>query len=202
MNNHLSPKKQRFVEFIKTYTRDNGYPPSYPEIMTALGFTSPGTIDWYVKSLEEDGIIERTRGFRNKRALTVIENSTENTLPLLGTITAGYPMEAFEVVERIEIPASYEHPENFALRVNGDSMIGDNIQDGDYVIIRKTNTAVMGDMVIAYINEEATLKRYYPKITGIELHPNNPNYDIIKVNPNDSFRIGGIVLGVIRRYLK
>ena len=103
-------------------------------------------------------------------------------------------------LEMIEVPSSFVHPLNYVLRVKGDSMNGENIEDGDFVIIKKTNTAASGDPIVAYVNDEATLKKYYPAQDGIELHPQNPDYNIIHVSPNDDFRIGGIVLGVIRKY--
>ncbi len=196
----LSPKKQRFVDFIRTFSMQNGRPPTFVEIMDGLGIRSLGTINWYVNELEKDGVLKRMKGYNGKRALSVLERHMSNSLPLLGLITAGYPLEVFENQDNIEVPPGFIHPENYVLKVVGDSMIEDNIQDGDYVIIRKTETARPGQTVVAYVNDEATLKRYYPKENGIELHPRNPDYRVIHVSPEDDFKIGGIVLGVMRLY--
>lgn len=196
----LSPKKQRFVDFIRNFTGTNQRPPTFIEIMDGLGIRSLGTINWYVTELEKAGVIERMKGYNGKRALSVLEQKIHNALPLLGVIAAGYPLEVFEDREFLEVPPIYLHPDNYILQVRGDSMIDDNIQDGDYVIIRNQSDARQGEKVVAYVNNEATLKRYHPTSSGIELHPRNPDFDIIHVSPEDDFRIGGVVLGLMRRY--
>lgn len=197
---HLSPKKQRFVDFIRTFTTDNDRPPTFIEIMEGLGMSSLGTVNWYVSELEKGGVLKRMKGYNGKRALSILEQKMDNTLPLLGIIAAGYPLEVFENREFLEVPPAYQHPDNYILQVRGDSMIEDNIQDGDYVIIRRQDEAERGQKVVAYVNDEATLKRYYPTDDGIELHPRNPAYDIIRVSPKDDFRLGGVVLGLMRQY--
>ena len=196
----LSPKKKKFMDFIEQYQVGHGFSPTFNEIMEALDIKSPGTVNWYVQELEKAGLLKRTRGFNKKRALEIVHQQTENTLPLLGQIAAGYPLEEFENREEIDVPEAWIHPQNYVLQVNGNSMIDDNIQNGDFVIIRKTATAYSGDTVVAFINNEATLKRYVPKSDHIELHPRNPKFDIIHVSPEDEFRIDGIVLYVFRKY--
>jgi len=196
----LSKKQKRFLDFIREFAESNGEPPTFEEIRTGLGFRSLGTVNWYIRELIKNGHLRQEKGFNGKRALAVVEDAPDHQLPLAGRIAAGTPLEAIENQEMIEVPSSFVHPSNYALQVRGDSMIGENIADGDFVIIRKTDTAVPGDAVVAYVNDEATLKKYYPTQDGIELHPQNPDYDVIHVTPDDSFRIGGIVLGVIRRY--
>ena len=109
-------------------------------------------------------------------------------------------MEVFEDIVYMDVPAQYIKAENYVLKVNGNSMINDQIRDGDYVIIKKTATAHNGESVVALINNEATLKRYYLNDKGIELHPQNPDFDIIHVKPADDFEINGIVLAVFREY--
>jgi len=200
MQKGLSPKKQRFLNFIKQYQKKKGFSPSFAEIMEELQIKSPGTVNWYVQELEKDGFLRRNGVFSKKRSLEILQPPSENTLPLLGQISAGYPLEELENREEIEVPPAWLHPQNYVLEVNGNSMIDDNIQDGDFVIIRKTPTAHVGDTVVAFINNEATLKRYVPKTTHIELHPRNPEFDIITVYPEDDFRIDGIVLYVFRKY--
>jgi len=196
----LSKKQKRFLDFIRKFAKSSGEPPTFEEIRAGLGFNSLGTVNWYVRELIKNGYLRQEKGFNGKRALTVVEDRSGHQLPLAGLITAGTPLEAIETREMIEVPSSFVHPLNYVLRVKGDSMDGENIEDGDFVIIKKTNTAASGDPIVAYVNDEATLKKYYPVQNGIELHPQNPDYNIIHVSPNDDFRIGGIVLGVIRKY--
>lgn len=197
---YLSPKKQRFVNYIQSFTDTSGRPPTFVEIMTGLGIRSLGTINWYVTELEKEGVIRRMRGHNGKRALSVLEQNLGITLPLLGLVQAGYPLQVFDTSEHIEVPLSYARGNNYVLRVRGDSMLGDQIREGDYIIVRDTQTASRGELVIAYVNNEATLKRYYPEDNHIKLHPSNPEFEIIHVTPEDDFRIGGIVLGVMRSF--
>ena len=200
MNIFLSPKKQRFVDFVKSFTTNHNRPPTFVEIMDGLSINSLGTINWYVKELEKLGVLKRMNGFNGKRSLSVLERQMNNTLPLLGLIAAGYPLEVFEDTESIEVPSYLVDPNNYALKVNGQSMQDDGILDGDFVIIHKTETANTGDTVVAYVNNEATLKEFHINKKSIELHPKNSDFAIIKINNEDDFRIGGIVLGVIRKY--
>ena len=200
MNTYLSPKKQRFVDFVESFTANYNRPPTFVEIMDGLDINSLGTINWYVKELEKVGVLKRMNGFNGKRSLSVLERHMDNALPLLGLIAAGYPLEVFENTESVEVPSSFVHPDNYVLKVNGASMQDDGILDGDLVIIKKTETANNGDTVVAYVNDEATLKEYHRTNKIIELHPKNAEFDIIKISKNDDFRIGGIVLGVMRKY--
>lgn len=199
---NLSPKKQRFVDYISDFTYTNDRPPTFVEIMAGLDICSLGTINWYVNELEKEGILQRMRGKNGKRALSVLEKHIDNHLPLLGLIAAGYPLEVFESTEYMAVPPQFIKPENYVLKVNGNSMIDDQIRDGDFVIIKKVETADNGATVVALVNNEATLKRYYRRKNGIELHPQNPDFDIIKVNTEDDFQINGIVLAVFREYDK
>ena len=198
--NYLSPKKQRFVDFIQNFTHDNNRPPTFVEIMGGLSIRSLGTINWYVNELEQEGVLQRMRGKNGKRALSLLEQHINNRLPLLGLIAAGHPLEVFEDSEYMDVPPRYIKPENYVLKVNGNSMIDDQIRDGDYIIVKKTETANKGETVVALVNNEATLKRYYLSDKGVELHPQNPDFDIIHVQPEDDFQINGIVLAVFREY--
>ena len=200
MKSYLSPKKQRFVDFIQTFTDSHGCPPTFAEIMEGLHIKSPGTVNWYVNELEQEGVLQRMRGKNGKRALSLLEQHIDNRLPLLGLIAAGHPLEVFEDSEYMAVPPQYIKPENYVLKVNGNSMIDDQIRDGDYVIVRKIETANNGETVVALVNNEATLKRYYLGDKGMELHPQNPDFDIIHVKPEDDFQINGIVLAVFREY--
>jgi repressor LexA len=200
----LSPKLKRFLDFIQRFTLSFDQAPSYEEIMVGLGFDSLGTVNWYVKTLEEEGHLSRIKGPNGKRALTLIDKEHATTtarLPLLGLIAAGEPIEALENPEVVDVPPSLLHPDNYVLQVKGDSMIDEQIHDGDFIVARKTKTARSGQIVVALINGEATLKCYVPKTDCIELHPRNPNFPVIKVNPQDDFHINGVLVYSFRNYL-
>ncbi len=201
MKKPISYKQQRFLDFIQHYTLANGQAPSYEEIMDKLGFSSLGTVHWYVKTLSDDGYIHRARGPNGKRALILSEeHAVPAVLPFLGMIAAGEPIEALENAEPINVPAPFVRPDNFVLKVKGNSMQDDSIEDGDYVIVRKTPQAEPGQAIVALINGEATLKRYYPKGDKVELHPRNPDFPIIKIQDTDNFQINGVVLYSFREY--
>ena len=201
----LSPKLKIFLEFIQRFTLTYGQSPSYEEIMFKLGFKSLGTVNWYVKTLEEQGYLSRVKGPNGKRALTLIHKEyatiTTARLPFLGLIAAGEPIEALENPEMVDVPPFLLHPDNYILQVKGDSMIDEQIHDGDFIVAKKTKSARSGQIVVALINGEATLKCYVPKTDYIELHPKNPNFPIIKVNPQDDFYINGVLLYSFRNYL-
>lgn len=201
MQKPLSTKQQQFLDLIQRHALTYGQSPSYVEIMSALRFSSLGTVNWYVKTLIKNGHLNRTGRPNSKRALTLTEKHLAPArLPLLGFIAAGTPIEALENAESIEVPAPLVHPDNFVLKIKGDSMIDDHIEDGDYIIVRKTQSAEPGQAIVALINGEATLKRYYPQNQKIELHPRNPDYPIIHINETDDFQINGIVLYSFREY--
>ena len=196
----LSPKKQRFIEFIKNFTDSNQRPPTFIEIMKGLNFNSLGTVNWYIVELEKAGKIQRVKGFNGKRALSVLESRIQNQLPFLGIVSAGSPVEVFDNIEYMDAPEAYCKKDNFMLRVDGNSMIEDGILNGDYIIAKKNQTAQPGDTVIASIDGEATLKRFYLGSNGIELHPRNNRYNIIYVGEEDEFIIQGKLVAVIREY--
>jgi repressor LexA len=196
----LSPKKQKFVEFIKDFTSQYDRPPTFVEIMKGLNFSSLGTINWYIVELEKIGMIERVKGFNGKRALSILESKIDNRLPLLGVVSAGVPLEMYENKEYIDVPSTYCKKNNFVLKVDGDSMIEDGILDGDYIIAKKIEVAKPGDTVIASIDGEATLKRFYIGSNGVELHPRNQKYAVIHVSEEDELRIQGKLVAVIREY--
>tara|TARA_B100000470_G_scaffold22362_1_gene14694 strand:- start:200 stop:820 length:621 start_codon:yes stop_codon:yes gene_type:complete len=205
MNKPLSPKLKRFLDFIQRFILIHDQSPSYEEIMASLGFGSLGTVNWYVKTLEEEGHLSRIKGPNGKRALTLShkEHATTTTarLPLLGLIAAGEPIEALENPEMVDVPPSLLHPDHYVLQVKGDSMIDEQIHDGDFIVARKAKTARSGQIVVALINGEATLKCYVPKSNGVELHPRNPDFPVIKVNSQDDFHINGVLLYSFRNYL-
>ena len=196
----MSPKKQRFIDYIRVFIEDNDRPPTFVEIMSGLGFKSLGTVNWYIVELEKDGLIERKKGFNGKRALSLLEEKISNKLPMLGLVAAGMPIEVFDNIEYVDVPSKYINNENYVLKVDGDSMVKDGIIDGDYVVVRKDNIAKPGQTIVAIVNGEATLKRFYIGKNGVELHPRNDNYNIIHISSDDELQIQGQVLGVFREY--
>ena len=196
----ISPKKQRFIDYIRTFIERNDRPPTFVEIMNGLGFKSLGTVNWYIVELEKEGLIERVKGYNGKRALSILEEKITNQLPLLGMVSAGMPLDIFDNKEYIEVPPSLSENGSYVLKVNGNSMKNDGILDGDYVVIKKIDLAKEGETVVALINGEATLKRYYIGSNGIELHPRNDDYEVINVSKDDNLIIQGKVLGVFREF--
>ena len=199
----LSLKQNNFLSFIKNFILAQGEAPTYDEIMSGLGFRSLGTVNWYVNTLEDEGYLYRTKGSNGKRALTLTqEHAThpEACLPLLGLIAAGEPIEALETPDSVTVPSSLVHPDNFVLQVRGQSMIDEHIQDGDYIVVKKTASARSGQIVVAIINDEATLKCYVPKSNHVELHPRNPEFPIITIKETDKFHINGVLLYSFREY--
>jgi repressor LexA len=197
----LTPKQMKILDFIQSYADREGYSPSQQEIANAFGFRSLGTVQNYLVRLEREGIL--TKDWNARRGMRVLRPMrTALELPLVGTVAAGKPIEAIETLDTIEVPASMVGPgENFVLRVKGDSMVGDGILDGDYVVVRKQATADSGQTVVALIRGEATVKRLLHKGKRIELHPANPAMVPIVLEDEESFRIEGVVVGVIRHCL-
>ena len=196
----LSPKKRKFLDFIKNFITRNDRPPTFVEIMKGLKFSSLGTINWYIVQLESEGLIKRVKGSNGKRALSILEKNIDNRLPMLGLVAAGMPIEVFENIEYVDVPSKYINNENYVLKVDGNSMIDDGILDGDYIVVKKSQIARAGDTVVAILNGEATLKRYYIGKKGVELHPRNKKYNTIHVTTEDELYIQGQVLGVFREY--
>lgn len=195
----LSAKQQQIYEYILSYTDENGYPPSVREIAAAVGLKSPSTVHFHLKGLEEAGVI--TRGAGKTRAITAVRRMDdlprreENRIPVLGNVAAGEPILAEELAEEY-IP--FDHGEDcFALRIRGESMLNAGILPGDLVIVRRQNTAVNGEIVIALIGDEATCKRFSRKDGHVWLLPENEDYSPI----DGTFaRILGKVIGLQRYY--
>ncbi len=197
----LTPKQKKILDFIQSFSEREGYAPSQQEIASAFGFRSLGTVQNYLVRLQREGFLAKS--WNARRDLRVIRpRSGAVELPLVGIVAAGKPIEAVENPDTIEVPPSMLGAgENFVLTVRGDSMVGDGILDGDYVVVRKQASAENGQTVVALIRGEATLKRLVRKEGKIELHPANPAMAPIVVKDEESFRIEGVVVGVIRHCL-
>ena len=194
----VTPKQKRMLDFIERYQQREGYPPSQQEIARAFGFRSLGTVQNYLVRLEREGCL--ARDWNARRGLRLRRPQPEGReLPLAGTVAAGKPIEAIETPDHIEVPAwMVGDGDNFVLRVRGDSMIGDGILDGDLVVVRKQVTAETGQTVVALLDGEATVKRLVRRAGRVELHPANPAMTPLVVEDGETFRIEGVVVGVIR----
>ena len=210
----LTKKQKEVFDYIKSYFDENGFSPTQKEIKDHFGLKSFGSVNRYIKYLNEADLIEldwnARRGIKllssdNKPSEAEIKtiNSDVTDVPLLGDVAAGIPIEAIENCQDfITIPTSMVRKSGkiFALNVKGDSMINDGILEGDYLICKHQSNANMGQTVIAIVNNEATVKRYHKKKSHIELIAANDNYAPIIVTPEDDFHIAGLVVGLFRQY--
>ena len=198
----LTEKQKAFLGYISRYVEDWDRSPSFEEICSHFGFTSYNTVTTYLKTLERKGYIRLPRKKNQKRAIEVISPVETRRLefPLLGRVAAGRPIEAVEEVDAIEIPPSMlGKGDYFVLQVKGDSMKEDGILDGDFIVVRKQPTADNGQTVVALINNEATVKKYYQREGHVELRPAHTDMEPLIINEGD-LRIEGRVLGVMRHY--
>ncbi len=191
----LNEKQQKVLEFLRERAGD-GVPPSVREICAAAGIRSTSTVHAYLKVLEEGGYISRQSGLN--RAIR-LPGETVARVPLLGHVTAGMPILAVEEVEDY-VPYSggrYDPRELFALRVHGTSMINAGIMNGDVVIVHRTPTAENGDIVVALIGDEATVKRFFAEDGHIRLQPENDEYEPIIVK---ECAVLGKVISLVRYF--
>ena len=185
-------------EFIRDKIRTRGYGPTVREIGTQFGISSPNGVVCHLKALEKKGII--TREPNMSRAIQLAAEPIEDrSLPLSGRIAAGVLHEAVEQEERVDFETLFDPADKdlFVLEVHGESMIDDQIADGDYVVVRRQRTARKGQIVVAITDEgEATLKRWFPEKNRIRLEPANSNMRPIYVR---DAKVLGVVVGVVRK---
>ncbi|MEF9853838.1 MAG: transcriptional repressor LexA [Hydrogenoanaerobacterium sp.] len=192
----LDKKVQGVLEYINERICE-GVPPSVREICADLNIKSTSTVHKYLKQLEEDGYIKREQNLNRSIKMPGCGNTTN--VPLLGTVTAGMPILAVEQIEEyIPYKTRYGSEKDlFALRVKGESMINAGILDGDIIVSRKVSTAENGTIVVALIEDEATVKRFYKENGHFRLQPENDTFEPIIV---DELSILGRVISVIRYY--
>lgn len=194
----IKKRQKQALDFIRSHIKKKGYAPSYEEIVKHLGLTSVSTAHYHVKALEALGLL--MKGENQPRAINFYKNESLISIPLIGTIAAGEPIEAVEEKETIAVPKSKlpQKGDFYALRVAGNSMINENINDGDIVLVKNQNTAENGQKVVALIdNQEATLKKFYKEKGRIRLQPANNNIEPIILDKSTPIAIQGIVLDVI-----
>ena len=187
-----SDKAQRIMEFVDSFIRENGYSPSVREIGEAVGLRSTASVSYHLQALQDKGLLQSPGAKGRKRAL--VTGARPGQIPVVGLVTAGQPILA---VENQEGSLAWGDPGCFGLRVRGDSMINAGILDGDKVIVRPQSTADHGEIVVARIGDEATVKRLFRKNGELRLMPENPAYAPIDASEAE---IIGIVKGVYREY--
>lgn len=197
----LTPGQHRTLDFIRQYLAREGFAPSLAEIALGLGVSSKGSIHKQVQALAEAGVIRLIPGRKRGIELTDEADNQGPTIPLLGRIAAGHPIEAIPDQDSLNIAEFLLGPGRFALLVQGDSMIDAGILDGDTVIIKRQEVAEDGDIVVALIdNEEATLKRYHHRVGNkVELAPENRSLRPLVLEAN-RVRIQGVLVGQLRTY--
>ena len=192
----LTPKQQKIYDYILDFTAEHGYPPSVREIGAAVGLKSPSTVHFHLKHLEEAGVIEKGAG--KGRAITLTSPPVEDRVPIVGNVAAGSPILAEECIEDyLTFDTGGRTGEYFALRVRGESMLGAGILPGDLVVVRRQPTANNGEIVVALLEDEATVKRFSLKNGRVWLLPENEAYSPID---GTYAQILGKVAAVVRRY--
>lgn len=196
----LTPKQRAVLHFLKDYRREHGMPPSYEEIRQEFGFASLNSARKHLLQLHRKGFI-RSPWKNQKRALEIVEHEEAPkaaSLPLLGSVAAGVPVESEELPDTVDVPESLlQRGEHFALRVTGDSMVDDGIHEGDLLVVQQRETADPGQTVVALVDGEATVKRFYRRGDQIELRPANDRYTPILADPT-SVQLRGVVVGLVR----
>ena len=206
----LNEKQRRILEFLKQQIEEKGYPPSVREICSAMGYKSTSTVHGYIEQLQKNGYLQKDP--TKPRALKIIDNDSAPKkdmdyytrkelvdVPVVGKVTAGLPILATENIEDT-FPLPVELVQNstaFMLRVQGDSMVEAGILDRDYVLVKQQSVASNGEIVVALIDDEATIKTFYKEKDHIRLKPQNKYYEPIIVKGNVT--ILGKVIGVFRK---
>lgn len=199
----LTDRQQEIFDFVKNHISTTGMPPTRVEIAREIGFKSPNAAEEHLKALARKGYIEMLSG--TSRGIRILVNdeeaANEDSLPLVGRVAAGTPIEAIEHIEdHYPISGAMFNPTaDYLLRVNGNSMENIGILDGDLLAVHKTKVAKNGQVVVARVDDEVTVKRLEKKGNLIYLHPENDELESIVVDPRFEYiEIEGIAVGVIR----
>jgi repressor LexA len=198
----LTKRQKEILDFIEEGIQARGYAPTLEEIGTQFGLRSLATVHKHVSNLEAKGLIRRR--WNHSRAIELVSHRRKARaieLPLLGRVAAGQPVEAIEGDDTIEVPESFVRRRNsYVLRVVGDSMVDEGILEGDHIVVEERPEPSNGDMVVASIDGEATVKRFYREAKGtIRLQPANEKYRPIMVRDRD-VQVRGVVVAVLRKY--
>ena len=191
-------KLNRVMDYIRKFTEENGYTPSVREIGKECGIKSTATVHSYIEKLQDKGYLSKTD--HKKRSVTIGKGSGVS-IPLIGTVTAGQPIFAYENYEDYYTfpTGEFKGNELFMLRVQGTSMIDAGIMNGDKIIVRRQSTAENGEIVVALVEDEATVKRFYKRNGQIVLHPENEALSDM-IYEDGEVSILGKVIGLMRNY--
>jgi repressor LexA len=213
----LTARQQQILELIQAAIANTGAPPTRAEIAAELGFKSANAAEEHLQALARKGVIELVSGTsrgirlrsdmlrsvnerRSKQFILPLQELAQLALPLVGRVAAGSPILAQEHVDQTYYVESslFQHKPDYLLRVRGMSMRDAGIMDGDLLAVRATKDAKNGQIVVARLGDDVTVKRYKRTAESIELHPENPDYPTIFVEPGDPFEIEGLAVGLIR----
>lgn len=203
MQAQLTPRQAEILDLIRRHISETGYPPTRADIALEFGFKSPNAAEEHLKALARKGAIEMIPGTSRGIRLPELQ---DRGLPIVGRVAAGNPILSEENIEdRVDLPAGFFQPRaDYLLRVKGDSMIDAGIFDGDLLAVHKTQQVTNGQIVVARIEDEVTVKRFQRtrKRNQILLLPENPDFSPIEVDmANQAFAIEGLSVGVIRQHL-
>jgi repressor LexA len=198
----LTKRQKQLVDFLENYITEHGYAPTLSEVGQYFGLSSLATVHKHLHNLEKKGYIKRDH--KHSRALEITierKRPAAHELRLVGTVAAGVPIEAVEGNDTIAVPEEFVRRDNtFCLRVRGESMIDEGIRDNDYIIVEGRETASDGETVVALVNGEATVKKFYREHDGrIRLEPANVTMQPIFAAEED-VRVRGVVVGLMRHY--
>ncbi len=198
----LTKKQRETLDFIRDFIRSKGYSPSLEEIGKHMGLSSVATVHKHVSQLIKKGFVKR--GWNQNRSIEPVPEKSGRErieVPLFGVVAAGKPIEAISDEEFIEIPPSMvKSGKTYVLKVKGDSMIDEQIRDGDYVIVEDRKVAENGETIVALLEGgEVTLKKFYREKGKVRLQPANPTVPPIYVHKGD-LKIQGVVIGILRKY--
>ncbi|MFQ6675352.1 MAG: transcriptional repressor LexA [Fidelibacterota bacterium] len=197
---YLTKRQKEIVEYLRRYLRARGYAPTFDEIARQFGFRSKGTVYKHIKALQRKGLVRHEWNRTRSLELTVTEGG-QISLPVLGWVSAGRPLEAVQDTEQLEVPSMFLRSGNhYLLKVKGNSMLEEQIRDGDLVVVQEKTEAANGETVVALIDEsEVTIKKFFRRDGEIELRPANEKLKSVTI-PANRVRIQGVVVGVMRRY--
>jgi repressor LexA len=201
---YLTRVQKEIFDYVENFIRTRGYAPSMEEIARHFRYTSLATVHKHLTHLQQKKLIRRKKNSSRSIELVPVESDQQGwEVPLLGFVAAGRPIEAIQMNEVISVPPDMvaRRGKTYVLQVRGDSMIDEQIRDGDYVIVEDRQTAENGEVVIALIDkEETTLKKFYREKNGaIRLQPANRTMKALSI-PSDRVKIQGIVIGILRKY--
>ncbi len=197
----LTRRQKMILDYVRDFMNDHGYSPTLEEIAAHFKLASLNGVYKHLRNLESRGFIERRAN--QSRSISLREKSIaeETALPLLGYVAAGQPIEAIRTPETIHVPEEFlTRGRNYVLRVRGDSMIEEHIEDGDLVIVEERQVAHNGEMVIALVDgEDVTLKKFYREGDQIRLQPANPTMSPLYLE-EDRVRVQGVLVGLMRKF--